>query len=90
MASKAKNDLDPDELAKAAGVFVEYLPDEIGTRFGQEIALWFELMLADPDPAPFDQLMQTFLAPSFGYASAAKVRALETNRLKKKGFASST
>ena len=90
MASKGKNVPSDDELLHAADVFTEFLPDEIGVKYGQEVALWFELQLANPNPDSFEDLMRAFLSPCFGYASAAKVRALETNRLKKKGFDSST
>lgn len=90
MAPKAKDGPSHDDLLKAADAFTEFLPDEIGVKYGQEVALWFELQLANPHPDSFEDLMRTFLSPCFGYSSAAKVRALETNRLKKKGFDSST
>ena len=90
MASKAKNGPSPDDLAEYADSFTQNLPDEVGLRYGQQIALWFELQLANPDPDSFEDLMRCFLSPCFGYASAAKLREIHKKLASKKGFASST
>ena len=87
MASKGKKSVSDDQVLAAAEGFAEQFHDKLGAQVGEQVALWFEIRLADPDAPSMETLMQEFLAPSFGYAAVAKVRKLEEGNFPKNGFA---